>query len=76
MAKSMIPRYSKGMKTNDRRKVLTLGEFVAGAYEEYGSQMAEGIVRLAIRARWVEFFDRDPGLILRHGSGRPRHSHE
>jgi hypothetical protein len=76
MADSAIPRYSQDMKTDDRKKVLTLGEFVAGAYEEYGNQMAEGIVRLAIKARWVEFFDRDPGLILRHGSGRPRHSYE
>ena len=43
------------MKTNRRKKALTFGEFIASVYDAYGKPKAMGIVRLAVKARWVEF---------------------
>ena len=43
------------MKTDCSKKPLTLGEFVAGVYEAWGNRKARGIVRLAIKARLIEF---------------------
>jgi hypothetical protein len=47
------------MKTNHKKKALTLGEFIAGIYDACGRQKARGIVRLAIKAQWVEFRGHD-----------------
>jgi hypothetical protein len=43
------------VKTVHKKKTLTFGEFIAGIYETCGGQKAEGIVRLAVTAQWVEF---------------------
>jgi hypothetical protein len=43
------------MKTNDQKRPVTLGEFVAGAYHAWGARRAKGIVWLAVNARLVEF---------------------
>jgi hypothetical protein len=43
------------MKTNCRKKSLTFGEFIAGVYDICGKRKARGIVRLAVKAHWVEF---------------------
>jgi hypothetical protein len=51
------------MKTNHKR-VLTFGEFIAGIYDACGRQKAKGIVRLAVKARWVEFRGPDRLMIF------------
>jgi hypothetical protein len=43
------------MKTNAKNKVLTFGDFIAGAYRTWGARRAKGLVRLAVDARLVEF---------------------
>jgi len=43
------------MKTNCRKKHLTFGEFIMAVYDACDRQKAEGIVRLAIKARLIEF---------------------
>jgi hypothetical protein len=43
------------MKTNCRKKGLTFGEFIASIYDAYGKSKAIGIVRLTVKAHWVEF---------------------
>ena len=43
------------MKTDCRKKSLTFGEFIAGIYDVCGKRKATGIVRLAIKARLIEF---------------------
>ena len=43
------------MKTNDRKKALTFGEFIASVYDACGKRKAIGMVRLAIETHWVEF---------------------
>jgi hypothetical protein len=43
------------MKANQERKALTFGEFIARVYDACGRQKAKGIVRLAVKAHWVEF---------------------
>jgi hypothetical protein len=52
------------MKTNCRKRSLTFGELIAAVHDAYGRQKAEGIVRLAVTARLVEFRGRDRFLIL------------
>jgi hypothetical protein len=47
------------MKTNCRKRHLTFGEFIMAAYDACGRQKAEGIVRLAVNARLVEFRGHD-----------------
>jgi hypothetical protein len=51
------------VKINSRKKALTFGEFVTGIYDACGSQQAKGIVRLAVKARWIEFRGRDRFMI-------------
>ena len=51
------------MKTNHKRKTLTFGEFIAGIYDACGRQKAKGIVRLAVKAHWVEFRGSDLFMI-------------
>jgi hypothetical protein len=43
------------MKTNCRKKPLTFGEFIASIYDACGREKAKGIVRLAVKARLIEF---------------------
>jgi hypothetical protein len=43
------------MKTNTSKKPLTFGDFVAGGYRAWGKRRANGIIRLAIKAHWIEF---------------------
>lgn len=45
----------QAMKTNRREKALTFGEFIASVYDVCGRRKAKGIVRLIVKARWVEF---------------------
>ncbi len=48
----------QAMKTNYRKKALTLGEFIASVYDAHDKYRARGIVRLAIKAHLVEFCGR------------------
>ena len=43
------------MKTHDKKKNLTFGEFVERVYDVYGKRKAGGIVKLAIKSHLVEF---------------------
>jgi hypothetical protein len=43
------------MKTNDTDRLVTLGDFIAGAYRAWGTRRAKGLVCLAVNARLVEF---------------------
>lgn len=43
------------MKTDSRQKSLTFGEFIAHAYDAWGKRKARGIVRLVVKAHWIEF---------------------
>jgi hypothetical protein len=43
------------MKANQEKQALTFGEFIMAVYDAYGRQKAEGIVRLAVVARLIEF---------------------
>jgi hypothetical protein len=43
------------MKTNCRKKSLTFGEFITAVHDAWGRRRATGIVRLAIKARLIEF---------------------
>lgn len=52
---------------NHKKKPLTFGEFIAGIYGACGGQKAEGIVRLAVNARLIEFRGRDRFVILEPG---------
>jgi len=38
---------------------MTFGEFIARIYDIYGKRKASGIVRLAVKAHWVEFCGHD-----------------
>ena len=49
----------RAMKTNCRKRRLTFGEFIMAVYDACGRQKAEGIVRLAVNARQVEFRGHD-----------------
>jgi hypothetical protein len=43
------------MNTSPSKKPLTFGDFVTGSYRAWGKRKANGIIRLAIKARWIEF---------------------
>ena len=43
------------VKTNAPKRVMTFGEFIAGAYHAWGARRAKGLVWLAVIARLVEF---------------------
>jgi hypothetical protein len=51
------------MKTNCRKRHLTFGAFIMALYDACGRQKAEGMVRLAIKARLVEFRGHDRFVI-------------
>ena len=58
------------MKTNCRKGHLTFGEFIMAVYDACGRQKAEGIVRLAVNARPVEFRGHDRIVILEPGPNK------
>jgi len=43
------------VKTNDTKRAITLGDFIAGAYHAWGARRAKGLVWLAVNTRLVEF---------------------
>jgi len=43
------------MKMRPKKKPLTFGDFVAGAYRGWGKRRAEAIVKLAVNMRLIEF---------------------
>jgi hypothetical protein len=43
------------MKTNDTKRAMTFGDFIAGAYGAWGTRRAKGLIRLALNAQLVEF---------------------
>jgi len=43
------------IKTNGKKKVLTFGDFIAGAYGAWGRRRAKRLVWLAVNRRLVEF---------------------
>ena len=43
------------VKTNNTKKAMTFGDFIAGAYRAWGARRAKGLVWLAVNARLVEF---------------------
>jgi hypothetical protein len=43
------------VRTDSRKRVLTFGDFVAGAYRAWGHRRAKGLVWLAVNAGLVEF---------------------
>lgn len=43
------------MKAHAKNKPLTFGGFVAGSYRAWGKRRANGIIRLAIKSRMIEF---------------------
>jgi hypothetical protein len=48
------------MKDSQKKRVLTLGEFIAAVYAAWGKRRAPGVVRLAVNAHLVEFLGRPP----------------
>jgi hypothetical protein len=51
------------MKTQPKKKPLTFGEFVSGAYRAWGEHKAKGIIQLAVKARLIEFRERQRSAI-------------
>jgi hypothetical protein len=43
------------MNSRSKKKPLTFGDVVAGAYRAWGKRKANGIIRLAVKAHWIEF---------------------
>jgi hypothetical protein len=43
------------MKTNQKRKGLTFGDFIAATYRTWGARRARGLVRLALNSHLVVF---------------------
>jgi hypothetical protein len=44
------------MKTKQRKKAITLGEFIASVYDAHGKRIGRGFVRLAIKAHLVGLY--------------------
>lgn len=55
MASGGFPPYFQTRQTPHKRWALTLGEFCASVYHACGRKKAKGMVRLAMKARLVEF---------------------
>jgi hypothetical protein len=51
------------MKNLSPKKSPTLGQFIAQVYDACGERKASGFVRLAIKARLIEFRDQQPVAI-------------
>jgi hypothetical protein len=43
------------MKTNDKKRPLTFGDFIAAVYRALGTRRAKGLVRLAVNEHLVVF---------------------
>jgi hypothetical protein len=43
------------MKAHAPKKPLTFGDVVAGSYRAWGKRRANGMIRLAIKTRLIEF---------------------
>jgi hypothetical protein len=43
------------MNPRSKKKPLTFGDFVAGCYHAWGRRRANGFIRLALKAHWIEF---------------------
>jgi hypothetical protein len=43
------------MKTNDEKRVLRFGDFIAAVYRVWGGRRATELVRMAVNAHWVVF---------------------
>jgi hypothetical protein len=43
------------MKRDSKKRIMTFGEFVVGAYRAWGGRRAKGLVWLAVNAGLVEF---------------------
>ena len=52
------------MRANQEKEALTFGKFIATVYDACGRQKAKGIVRLVVKAHWVEFRGHDRFAIL------------
>ena len=57
------------MKINEKKKALTLGDFIAATYRAWGARRARGLVRLALNSHLVVFRGRQRMVI-------PEESHE
>ena len=64
------------MEANHKKKALTFGDLITAVYAACDRQKAEGIVRLAVNARLLEFRGRDRFVILEPGSDNFFHSYE
>ena len=51
------------MKSNQEKKVLRLGDLIAGGYRACGKRRAKGIIRLAAKARLIMFQGHNPFMI-------------
>ena len=49
-------------KTNDTKREMTLGDYMAGAYRAWGARRAKGLVWQAVNSRLVEL--QGPQLIV------------
>ena len=45
------------IKTNDKKRVLLFGDFVAAAYQSLGGHGAQTLVRMAVNERMIVFSD-------------------
>ena len=43
------------VKTNDTKRAMKLGDFIAGAYRAWDARRAKGLIWLTVNARLVEF---------------------
>ena len=51
------------VKTNDTKRAVTFGDFIAAAHRAWGRRRAKGLVWLAVNARLVEFQGRQRFVI-------------
>jgi hypothetical protein len=42
------------MKTSNKKKTMTLGEFIANVYDTCGKRKAKGFIRFLIKAHLIE----------------------
>jgi hypothetical protein len=52
------------MKSNDQKKALTFGEFIAAVCAAWGKRRGKEIVRLAVNAHLIEFPGRQRFVIV------------
>ena len=56
--------------TNQNKKALTFGDLIASAYDACGKRKANGILRLALNARLIEFPGPQRFMISRAGTAK------